>query len=149
MLLYQQDPGTPVGYADDIASACISKLKTDKVLQIVHDFGRKWRFSFNAKKSAILVYGEDRKEHERAVKYRIFKLGKERVHEKLEYDHVGVKACVRYDDNEQVSEKICKGRRALNAASGIGIRKSGITIKTCNLIFWTIVMPIITFGCEL
>ena len=82
------------------------------------------------------MYGEDRKEHERAVKYRIFKLGKEHVHEKLEYDHVGVKACVRYDDNERVSEKICKGRRALNAASGIGIRKSGITIKTCNLIFW-------------
>ena len=142
-------PSTPVGYADDIASACTSKPKTDKVLQIVHDFGRKWRFSFNAKKSAIMVYGEEKKDHLRAIKHRMFKLGKERVHEKLEYDHVGVKACVNYSDNERVSEKIGKGRRALNATSGIGIRKSGITMKTCNLIFWTIVMPIITFGCEL
>ena len=95
------------------------------------------------------MYGEEKKEHVRAIKYRVFKLGKECVHEKLEYDHVGIKACVRYDDNERVSEKIGKGRRALNVTSGIGIRKSGITMKTCNLIFWTIVMPIITFGGEL
>ena len=72
-------PSTPVGYADDIASACISKLRTDKVLQIVHDYGYKWRFNFNAKKSAILVYGETRKEHKNAIKNRVFKLGKERV----------------------------------------------------------------------
>ena len=49
----------------------------------------------------------------------------------------------------RVTEKIGKGRRALNAASGLGIRINGITMKTCNLIFWTIVMPIITFGSEI
>ena len=49
-----------------------------------------------------------------------------------------------------MEENIGKGRRALNAASGLGIRKSGISMKKCNLIFWTIVMPIITlFGCEI
>ena len=142
-------PSTPVGYADDIASACISKLRTDRVLQIVHEYGCRWRFNFNAKKSAILVYGETRKEHENALKNRFFKLGKERVCERLEYDHVGVKACILSEDNERVSEKIKKGRRALNAASGLGIRINGITMKTCNLIFWTIVMPIITFGSEI
>ena len=54
-------PSTPVGYADDVATACISKLRTDKVLKAVHDFGCKWRFNFNANKSAVLVYGETRK----------------------------------------------------------------------------------------
>ena len=76
-------------------------------------------------------------------------LGKEKVGERQEYDHVGVKACTIQSDNSRVEEKIGKGRRALNAASGLGIRKSGISMKTCNLIFWTIVMPIITFGCEI
>ena len=142
-------PSTPVGYADDVATACISKLRTDNVLKIVYGYGCKWRFKFNAKKSAILVYGESKKEQERASKFKVFRLGKEKVGERQEYDHVGVKACTIQSDNGRVEEKIGKGRRALNAASGLGIRKSGISMKTCNLIFWTIVMPIITFGCEI
>ena len=142
-------PSTPTGYADDVATACISKLRTDKVLKIVHDFGCKWRFKFNAKKSAILVYGESKKEQANASKFREFKLGKEKVYEKLEYDHVGVKACTLTNDNSRVEEKIGKGRRVLNATSGLGIRKCGITMKTCNLIFWTVVVPTLTFGCEI
>ena len=34
-------PSTPVGYADDVATACVSKAKTDKTLQIVHGYGQK------------------------------------------------------------------------------------------------------------
>ena len=142
-------PSTPVGYADDIATANTSKRKTDKTLQLVHNFGTTWRFKFNAKKSAVLVYGESRKEHEVGIKHRHFKLGKERVGERCEYDHVGIKACIFSDNNDRISEKITKGRRTLNAASGLGIRKSGITLRTCNLIFWSIVIPTVTFGCEL
>ena len=56
-------PSAPVGYADDIATACISKLRTDYILDIIYEFGCKWRFKFNAKKSAILVYGEPKREH--------------------------------------------------------------------------------------
>ena len=134
-------PSTPVGYADDVATACISKLKTDGVLQIVYKFGRKWRFSFNAKKSAILVYGENKRDGIKTRKFRMFKLGGERVKERFEYDHVGVKACTLNEDNERVEEKISKGRRVLNGSSGLGIRKSGITMRTCNLVFWTIVIP--------
>ena len=36
-----------------------------------------------------------------ARKFRMFKLGGERVHERLEYDHVGVKSCTLNDDNER------------------------------------------------
>ena len=142
-------PSTPVGYADDVATACITKLRTDKALQIVHEFGLKWRFKFNAKKSAILVYGESKHEQDRGSKYRTFRLGKEKVDEKSEYDHVGIKACTLKDSNQRIEDKLSKGRRTLNAASGLGIRKNGLTLKTCNLIFWTIVIPIVTFGSEI
>ena len=56
-----------------------------------------------------LVYGESKKEHESASKHRVFKLGKKCVCERLEYDHVGVKACVLQSDDERVGEKIWKG----------------------------------------
>ena len=142
-------PSTPVGYADDIATACISKLRTDRALKIIYDYGCRWRFKFNAKKSAILVYGDTKHDHLVANKFRSFKLGGERIAEKLEYDHVGVKACILYHDNERVEEKIGKARRTLNAASGLGIRKNGLSMKTCNLIFWAIVIPTLTFGSEI
>ena len=92
----------------------------------------KWRFNFNTKKSAIMVYGEDRKTATTCAKDRIFKLGKGRVKEKEEYDHVGVKACLFLEGNSRVEDKISKGRRAPNATSGLGIRQNGLNIGTCN-----------------
>ena len=82
-------------------------------------------------------------------KHRIFKLGNERVKERQSYDHVGVKACLYKANNSRVEEKIIKARRAFNACAGIGIRKSGLTMLTCNIIYWSIVVPILTFGSEI
>ena len=141
-------PSTPPGYADDVATACLSKHKIDKVLGLVDQYGKKWRFRFNAKKSAILVFGEDKKINAENSKYRVFKLGNDKVPEKIAYDHVGVKVCV-YNDNDRVNDKIVKGRRTLNACAGIGIRRNGLTMLTCNIIFWAIIVPIITFGSEI
>ena len=139
---------TPQGYADDVATACLSKVKLDRVLRIVDNYGKKWRFKFNAKKSAILVYGEDRKLNLLNSKYRSFKLGNDKVPEKQAYDHVGVKACI-LQDNMRIEDKITKGRRTLNACAGIGIRKNGLTMFTCNIIYWAIIIPMVTFGSEI
>ena len=140
---------SPGGYADDIATACLSKTRSDRVHDIVYEYGRKWQFSFNAKKSSVLVYGEDLKTYQKSHDLRQFKLGPDRVNERRVYDHVGVKNCVDQENEICVKEKIEKGRKALNASSGIGIRKNGISIAAANLIYWTIVIPILTFGSEL
>ena len=49
----------------------------------------------------------------------------------------------------ELKKKIVKARRAFNASSGLGIKKNGLTMKTCNIIFWSIVIPIISFGSEI
>ena len=139
----------PVSYADDLATACISKDRLDRVLEMVFKFSRKWRFDFNAGKSAIMVYGEDKKAHVKNSSDRVFKLGNARVKEREEYDHVGVKASLFHESNSRVEEKVSKGRRTLNATAGLGIRHNGLNISTCNLIFWVIVIPIISFGCKI
>ena len=48
-------PSSPCGYADNLATAILSKRKTDKVHAIVANYGKKWCFKFNASKSAVLV----------------------------------------------------------------------------------------------
>ena len=51
------------------------------------------------------------------------KLGPDQIPERQDYDHVGIKACIDNDNETRVMERISKGRRSLNAASGLGIRK--------------------------
>ena len=139
----------PVGYADDLATATTSKTRTDCVNTMVYNYSRKWRFTFNAKKSAVLTYGETKAENARNTTFRVFRLGKEKIPEKQEYDHLGVKATIDPENENRVCEKIAKGRRTLNASSGLGIRKNGLNMISCNLIFWSVVMPILSFGSEI
>ena len=54
-----------------------------------------------------------------------------------------------WQNKECINEKIGKGRKALNAAAGLGLKPDGLSIKACGKIFWSLVVPIITFACEL
>ena len=80
---------------------------------------------------------------------RMFNLGPDRIRESKEYDHVGIKNSTSRDNENRVLEKIGKARHTLNAASGVGIRKNGLNIMSCNVIYWAVVVPILTFGCEI
>ena len=142
-------PSSPVGYVDDIAACSRLQYDINRVMDTVESHGRTWRYDFNAKKSGILVFGEETREHEMNKQNRLFSLGNERVLEKESYDHVGVKACIFENDVSGIEERISKGRRTLNATAGLGIRNNGLTIYACCVIFWCIVMPIATFGAEL
>ena len=108
-------PSSPAGYADDLAMATVSKMLTDMVHDMLKDYGKKWRFKFNASKSAVMVFGEGKKDNLSNSKFRTFRLGKEAVKEKLTYDHVGVKMRIFQDNTTRVEEKISKGRKTLNA----------------------------------
>ena len=54
-------PSSPAGYADDLAAATVSKNHTDRVHNMVDEYGKIWRFNFNAGKSAVMVFGEERR----------------------------------------------------------------------------------------
>ena len=140
---------TPLGYADDIASATLSKLAMDQVLNIAHLHSLKWRYNFNAKKCAIVVYGETERNNKVNSKDRMYRLGHERVKETYSYEHLGLTSYNSHNHTERTIDKVSKGRRALSAASGIGIKHGGISMKACNIVFWSVVVPTITFASEL
>ena len=62
---------------------------------------------------------------------------------------LGLKNNSLWQNKGRITEKISKGRKALNAASGLGLKPRGLTIRACGMIFWAMVVPIITFACEL
>ena len=142
-------PSTIVGYADDLAACTCAKKSMDNVLQLVENNGRTCRYNFNAKKSEILVYGESKASNKQNALRRVFNLGPDRVGERINYDHVGVKACLYDDDTTGLEERLSKARRAFYSISGIGIRRKGLNMAICSVIFWSIVVPIAMYGCEL
>ena len=111
-------PSSPAGYADDLAACCTSERKMDGVLRIVYRHGCTWRYDYNAKKSGIMVFGETPRTNKHNAEMRNFRLGGDRVKERLTYDHVGVTACLYDDDASGIVGRIAKARRALNAISG-------------------------------
>ena len=141
-------PVCPLGYADDMATACPSRLKLDESLRISNSFAMKWEYRYNAKKSAIMIYGEKPHEHKKGRKYRTFRLGKDKVQETIEYDHVGVKNCLFGDFSSRVEERISKGRRSFNSILNSGVKRNGLSMSVISSLFWTIVVPIVTYGSE-
>ena len=140
---------TPLGYADDMATATVSENAMDRVLNIVHLHSRRWRYNFNAKKSAVIVYGEGERENKLNSKNREHRLGIEKVQEKNSYEHLGLMTFNNFVNTQRTKDKVGKGRRALSAASGIGIKNGGVSMKACNILFWSMIVPIITFASEL
>ena len=55
--------------------------------------------------------------------------------EKVEYEHVGVKINIFNGDTSGIGERLAKAHRALNAISGLGIRKCGLSIVSCSVLF--------------
>ena len=131
------------------STLCTYKYNLDKAIDIVASHGHTWRYDFNAKKSGILVYGEDSAENTQSASLRSFRLGSDRVLERTHYDHVGIRASISEDDVSGLEERVSKARRTLNAISGLGVRRCGLTIRICNTIFWSVVVPIAMYGCEL
>ena len=119
------------------------------MLDMVYKHSCKWRYHFNPKKSAILVYGESKSEQKLNSKYRIFRLGQDRIKEQISYDHLGLKNSTDISSSERTEEKIKKGRKALNAAAGLGLKPGGLTINACSILYWAMIVPIVTFASEL
>ena len=95
------------------------------------------------------MYGESSKSYARESQHRHYLLGNERVKEAGEYDHVGLKTCTGGDNSNRTIEKIKKGRTTLNAASGIGLKRGGLTMRVCSFLFWSLIVPIVTYASEL
>ena len=140
---------SPVSYADDLATACVAKCNVDTIMQIACKHSCRWRYKFNPRKSAVLVYGKSTYETKKYQNERHHRIGNNKVHERESYDHVGVKSCINGAFSVRTIEKIKKERRAFYSVIGIGIKSRGLNMTTCNLIFWSVIAPITLYGSEL
>ena len=132
-----------------MAKSSTSKHNLDRALTIVTEYSNRWRYSYNAAKSNIMVYGESRREFKIGRKDRMFNICNERVKEAESYDHMGIKNCLFSNYKPRTEERISKGRRAFNAITSVGIKRKGVSMKVCSTLFCSIIAPIVTYGSKI
>ena len=70
---------SPIGYANDMSAACIFRDRLDRFTNMVNQHGNRWRYEYNARKSAIFIYGTDKRTHDQNALFRNFNLGGKKI----------------------------------------------------------------------
>ena len=137
-----------VPMSPDLSVSSTSKCNFHQTMKMMYNYSCKWRFFHNPDKNAIMVYGERKNKAAKRSKYRNFSLGGVKVKERSEYDHVGIKNCLFGDTAPRREDLICRGSRAFNAVASVGIKNKGVNMSVCNILFWSIIAPIVTYSSE-
>ena len=82
-----------------------------------------WRYGFNPKKCAIVIYDED-KEQNTVNSIRTFSLGPHRIKEKNGYEHVGVTSSIIDYDYCITADRLTKARRFLTLAQALALESA-------------------------
>ena len=101
-------PSTPVEYADNLVTGCIKERKLNFIMVIVYQQGCTWHYEFNARKSGVLIYGEDRLAYHHNTQLRDFGLRTVKVRELGNYGHLGIRASINKKDVSGVEERLSK-----------------------------------------
>ena len=129
-------------YADDVSIIATSAVKLQQLLNIAHSHSLKWRYSYNAAKSFILCSKNRQKPR--------FFLGNENLNVVKKCSHLGtVMTFEPCHEKEFYKEKVYAGRQAMMAVNGIGSKRVPVSTKLLCNIFWSVSVPIITYGSEI
>jgi hypothetical protein len=134
-------------FADDIALIVESVEEVQRALRVVTDYARKWRFSFNGKKSAVMAWGS--KHFRKRIKDEVYSCTESRVPVRKEYKYLGVLITEDLKWNRHVDMIIlsCKARTKSLIWKITNGRK--LRPRTAIYVWNSLVRPILEYASEL
>ena len=133
-------------YADDLALIADSPSDLQAMLDIVSSYACKWRYRFNAQKSAIMVFGEAPRSRAVARDSRQWTLNGTVIQESNEYHHLGVLRSVNPSSLSRTAERCTSGRSAFFALNGVGSRFGCLHPVTSYHLYQALCLPITLYG---
>ena len=130
-------------YADDIVLIAEHRYALQKMLDVVSKYAQKWRFELNPKKSEVVVFGE--KYPPRNVQW---KLGGQIIRQVTKYKYLGIELTRTLKWHVYIKRILCKARRNMTQALGMGIRGGYMRVRLANIIWMALVRSIVEYGCE-
>ncbi len=87
LVIYDQSCCCPT-VADEMTLIYLSKHGLNSMMNICFEYSQKWRYIYNASKSAVIVFNESKTDY--LTRDRTWKLGHNEVEECMQYTHLGI-----------------------------------------------------------
>ena len=130
-------------FADDIVLIAENAKMLQRMLDVVYQYSRKYRFKFNKEKSNVMIFGK----HRRGKEDR-YQLGPSELQRVRSYKYLGLILDENFSWKEHL-EKICeKARKRTRALCGMGLRE-GISAKGVLRGWEVLVRPVMEYGAEI
>ena len=128
-------------HADDIVLIALYKACANQLLRIALLYSQKWQYLYNEDKTKCMISGID---HEPNV---CIIMGDSQVECVNSYKHVGVVLSNnRVEHKKALSERINSARSKLLASKGIGSGNVPVPVVVLNKLYWSVVIPSLTYG---
>jgi len=129
-------------FADDLALCAGSQEDLQRLLDIVYLYSGKWRFKFNIAKSNVMIISGKRQQgqHDYFLGLDVLKVVKT-------YKYLGIdfEDSLRWTLTRQRLVAKAKGRLAMLSKA----LSEGLSLKAAEVIWWSMIVPVLNFGSEL
>ena len=134
-VIYDKFVGT-ASYANDITLAAVLPRSLQKMIHIADQYACQWRYTFNPRKSEVIIFGKQPKCQPH------LQLGGETqlVQKDLSY------RCRLIP--QALDARMSKGRRSLYAMCGINASSSFPMPIVFSKLYWAVVVPTVIYRCE-
>ncbi len=137
--------GNPA-FADDIAIVALSKMALNSQLRTAYLYSCRWRFSFNASKTQVLVFKGDKRPN---MPNTPVKLGEDAVEQTEKCSHLGIPMYTTEKcEDVVITERINACRKCFFAIEGIGSGGRGFDPTTLSTLYLAICLPKLIYGME-
>ena len=134
-------------FADDIVLIADSEAELHRALEVMDAHARRWRYSFNTSKCAVVVTTE--KQSPTGCHERVWNLQGGRVPEGKHYRYLGVILQSSGRWTKMLHARTAAGRRALPMLWRVGARLGRLSVATSELLVAMLVRSRMAYGSEL
>lgn len=143
----QEDRLGGLAYADDLAGLCSSTRRLRRSNQVVTQWAALHEIEINARKSAVMGFGNGAMQRLRESPDR-WRLGGEVLSVVEEYTYLGVVFNHLLDLDQMALHRMEKGAQVTDSI-GAMLRSLGIPLYTRIMLVRSLVIPVLTYGAEL
>ena len=137
--------GAPM-YADDLALIASSPSDLQKMLDITEEYANKWRYSFNIRKTKVMVFGSRRTQDNPA---HTWTLNGQPIDIVESHHHLGVLLTSRGPNTCRIIKHINMGRASFYSLNRVGSRFGCLHPTTTHKLYNSICIPKMLYGAEL
>jgi len=128
-------------FADDIVLIAESPQMMQKMLDVVYNYSKKYRFRFNQSKSNIMIFG--RKCNEK------FRLGENELEVVDSYKYLGLLLDKNFIWKQHLEKVLDKARKKMRSPCAMGLREEDISTRALLRGWDVLIRPLLEYGAEI